>query len=67
MDIGLQKNKSITILLNELQKEIVKHETKYHHKYDIKIRSLIKEIKKRELSKLQSEKFNKLVQKFAWI
>ena len=51
--------------ISELQKMSMSS-TGFHSK-NKKIRFLIKELKSRDLSQLQMEKFNKLIIRYAWI
>lgn len=65
--LSIYKNKPITFLLNEFSKTITQFTKSPHGKTDAKIRSLIKEIKLRELNDNQKEKFNRLFIRFIWL
>lgn len=54
-------------LLFLLGKTITEIKKTYHKAKDIKIRYLIKELKTRDLSKVQIEKFNRLIIRYTWI
>ena len=54
-------------LLFSLSKTISQIQNTYHKAKDVKIRYLIKELKTRDLSKLQIEKFNRLIIRYMWI
>lgn len=69
-NLSIYKNKPITFLLNEFSKTITRlqnTQSSPHIKTDAKIKSLIKEIKLRELNDNQKERFNKLFIRFIWI
>jgi hypothetical protein len=60
---------SLLLILNKTISELQKMSTSstgFHGK-NKKIRFLIKELKLRDLSQLQMEKFNKLIIRYAWI
>lgn len=61
------QNKSIGILLGLLRKTISEIKNNFNQRKDIKIRYLIQELKSRDLSKLQRERFNKLIIRYMWI
>lgn len=56
----------LTILKNTIS-ELQKTSSRGFYSKNIKIRLLIKELKLRDLSKLQMEKFNKLIIRYTWI
>lgn len=61
-NISIHRNKSNTELLNLVTNSINKP---YHKTRENKIRSLIKELKTRELTPIQRVKYHKLVRKFS--
>lgn len=63
MSLSIYKNKSITQLLRMLSSSL----NKYTQSKSAKIRSLIKEIRIRDLSSLQQITYHKLVRKFSEI
>lgn len=63
MSLSIYKNKSITQLLRMLSSSL----NKYTPSKSAKIRSLIKEIRIRDLSRLQQITYHKLVRKFSEI
>jgi hypothetical protein len=65
--LSIYKNKPITFLLNEFSRTITKFTKSPNSKTDTKIKSLIKEIKLRELNDNQKEKFNRLFIRFLWL
>ena len=67
MSHSIYKNDSVTILLNNLSTSITKLREKYNKRIDVKIRSLIKEIKTRNLTDIQNTKFKRLNVRFNWI
>ncbi len=67
MNLSIYKNKSITSLISNLRSEISDLQNNENIRKNIKIRSLIKELKSRDLSELQKSTFNKLIVRYTWI
>lgn len=67
MSLSIYKNKSVTELIRIFRNEISKIQKTAHYKNNAKIRSLIKEIKTRDLSDIQKSTFNKLIVRYTWI
>lgn len=67
MNLSIYKNKSVTILINNLRNDISLLQKKYNTQKNAKIRSLIKELKTRDLSNIQKSTFNKLIVRYTWI
>jgi hypothetical protein len=67
MNLSIYKNKSITSLMSNLRSEISHLQNNESIRKNIKIRSLIKELKSRDLSELQKSTFNKLIVRYTWI
>jgi hypothetical protein len=68
MNLSIYKNKSTTLLITHLRNEISSFEKSNNKpRKNIKIRSLIKELKSRKLSELQKGTFNKLIVRYTWI
>lgn len=67
MNLSIYKHKSITTMLSNLKTEISAIQKKANSSKDAKIRSLIKELKTRDLSDIQKSTFNKLVLRYTWI
>jgi len=67
MASSIYSTKPIGTLLFSLSKTISQIQNTYNKAKDVKIRYLIKELKTRDLSKLQIEKFNRLIIRYMWI
>ncbi len=67
MSLSIYKNRSVTELIQIFRNEISKIQKTAHYKNNVKIRSLIKEIKTRDLSDIQKSTFNKLIVRYTWI
>lgn len=60
--LTIYRNKSNTAILSLLTESVNKP---HHRSREVKIRSLIKELKSRELTPIQYVKYHKLVRKFS--
>lgn len=67
MNLSIYKNKSVTSLISTLRTDISSLQKSNNKKKDLKIRSLIKELKTRDLTELQKSTFNKLILRYTWI
>jgi hypothetical protein len=67
MNLSIYKNKSITSLITQLRNEISSLQKSNKLRKNVKIRSLIKELKSRDLTELQKSTFNKLIVRYTWI
>ena len=67
MNLSIYKNKSVSTLITTLRNEISSLKENYNTRKNIKIRSLIKELKLRNLTQLQKSTFNKLIVRYTWI
>lgn len=67
MNLSIYKNKSVTLLISTLRTDISSLQKSNNKKKDLKIRSLIKELKTRDLTELQKSTFNKLILRYTWI
>lgn len=65
--VGFYEKYSTSGLLDMLCHSINDQKERFAHNRDVKIRLIMKELKTRELSQNQSDRFRRLVDRFTWM